>query len=866
MNSLKSLARIGRWAGAAALALAVLSGCGGSSSNDTPQANNTPPVIAVMVSGMVDPGTGGADVSASAGSVLTVSASGSTDADGDVLSYKWTLVSKPATSNLVLTGDTQALVSVKPDVAGTYVVSLRLTDSKGAYAEKKATVLIRDNAAPVTNVAVSVGYTGLLTTKPTQDLNIGASVVLDASTSTDAEGDVVTTAWTLLEKPAGSAAELTSENATTRFVADVAGVFKVRARGTDGLGAWSDTVYVFEAKNHAPATLVLATVNTAELTVAAGYTVSLNSQWSYDPVGNSGLTYAWSLEAPNGSGAYLSSSTDSTTQLYLDQMGKYVVKLVITNATGQSSTYTTNITANNRRPVTYITSATNPTALPTGPAIHLPANSLITLRGTNSVDADGDVLTYNWTMMRKPAGSAAVFATPAEMTTQLTVDFAGTYEVLLRVSDPSGAYSEQTMKIDVGNYAPVAVIDRRRVTVLSGATASASAALSFDEDRDTLTYAWAIDARPAASGAAIAAPASPTLSFTPDVAGTYVISVTVSDGVSSSVSYVTVNALASFVATVSLPFAPIETRYSRGLDKLVIVATNPNTVKIVDPFTGLIKTVMLPSGAISLTLSPDGKLAAVMHEGIVSLVDLETAALLRSTAVTGTAAEAFVNNAGYLYLNGSTSGNYDSVITVLNGRTGANLSASLGISGGSYYNLRGVYAGTKGRTLSVMSNQTSSTFTYMDIDVVTGKISRTGNSPYSNATIGTQLFLSETEDLVFNSAGSYYRTDTMLYAGKLAYTGSMTSLSNSSAAEETVMMTSSQGGWPDYATTYAASYKRFMGALFLADTDLALPTIGGAQSYGVNIFHSASGKHVALVQTGTSTKFGAGVSYYVLTR
>jgi hypothetical protein len=317
---------------------------------------------------------------------------------------------------------------------------------------------------------------------------------------------------------------------------------------------------------------------------------------------------------------------------------------------------------------------------------------------------------------------------------------------------------------------------------------------------------------------------------------------------------------------VSLPFSPIETRYSRGLDKLVILATNPNTVKIVDPFTGLIKTVMLPTGAIALTLSPDGKLAAVMHEGIVSLVDLETAALLHATAITGNPAEAFVNNAGYLYLNGSTSGNYESAITVLNGRTGANLSAALGISGGSYYSLRGVYAGTKGRTLSVMSNQTSSTITYMDIDAASGKISRTGGSPYSNVAIGTQLFLSETEDLVFNNAGTYYRTDTLAYAGKLAYTGTMTSLSNSSAAEETVMMTSSQGGWPDYATTYAASYKRFMGALFLADTDLALPTIGGAQSYGVNIFHSASGKHVALVQTGTSTKFGAGVSYYVLTR
>jgi len=370
MNNLKNLASVGRWASAAALALAVLSGCGGGSS-DAPAANNTPPVVAVMMSGMVDPGTGGADVSASAGSILTVSASGSTDADGDVLSFKWTLVSKPATSNLVLAGDTAAQLSIKPEVAGTYVVSLRVTDSKGAYVEKKATVLVRDNAAPVTNVAVSVSYTGPVTTKASQQLNIGSSVVLDASTSTDAEGDVVTTGWTLIEKPAASAAALITDHASARFVADVAGVFKVRARGTDPLGASSDVVYVFEAKNSAPSTLVLASVNTTNINVAQGYIVSLNGAWSYDPEGTA-LTYAWTLDTPAGSSATLGSNNGTTAQLQPDMLGEFVVKLVATNANGVATTYTTTISVTNRRPLAFITSATNPIALPTGPAIRLP--------------------------------------------------------------------------------------------------------------------------------------------------------------------------------------------------------------------------------------------------------------------------------------------------------------------------------------------------------------------------------------------------------------------------------------------------------------------------------------------------------------
>ena len=861
MNNLKSLAAVGRWASAAALAMAVLSGCGGSSGSTS----NTAPVVAVMLSGMVDPGTAGADVSASAGSVLTLSGGGSTDADGDVLSYKWTLVSRPATSNLVIVNDNLAVASIKPEVAGTYVVSLRVTDSKGAYVEKTATVLIRDNAAPVTNVAVSVAYTGQLTTKPTQELSIGSSIVLDASTSTDAEGDVVTTSWTLIEKPATSVAALTSENATTRFVADVAGVFKVRARGTDPLGAYSDTVYVFEAKNNAPSTVVLASVNTENISVAAGYTVSINSNWGYDPAGT-GLSYAWTLQAPAGSGAWLSSSTDTTTQVQPDVLGNYVVKLVLTNGNGATTTYTTNISVKNRRPLAYITSATSPTALPTGPAIHLPTNSQVTLRGTNSTDGDGDALTYSWTLSTKPAGSAAVVASPSDSTTQMTVDTAGTYQVLLRVTDASGAYSEQTMKIEVGNYAPVAVIDRGQVTVLLGASATPSAALSFDEDRDVLTYAWAIDARPAGSTATIAAPTAAALSFTPDVAGSYVASVTVSDGVSSNVSYVNIKALGAMTSTVSLPFAPLEARYSKGIDRLVFTSTNPNALKIVDPFTGLIKTTLLPKSAIALNLSPDGKLAGVLQDGVVSLVDLESAALIHSSLTAGSQSEVFVTNAGMAYLSGSTTGSYAGV-TVVNARTGENLTATLGNGNASfYYTLRGLFAGTRNRGMLV-STGTNYSISYFDLDPATGKITQANTSQYSGSAIyGAPLFLTENEDLLFTAQGHYVRTDTFQYAGKLSYTGNLTSLSHSSAAEETLLMVSTPGNWPDYRPIYAANYKRYVGGLFTPEADLALPLVAGLQSYGINIFHSSSGKHIALVQTGSATQFGAGVSYYVLTR
>jgi hypothetical protein len=39
-----------------------------------------------------------------------------------------------------------------------------------------------------------------------------------------------------------------------------------------------------------------------------------------------------------------------------------------------------------------------------------------------------------------------------------------------------------------------------------------------------------------------------------------------------------------------------------------------------------------------------------------------------------------------------------------------------------------------------------------------------------------------------------------------------------------------------------------------------------AQSYGLAMFHSSNGKHVMIVQTGTSQPNGAGAQYYALLR
>lgn len=870
--------------GASALILGLLAGCGGGggggdASTPAPSANAAP-LPAVTLSGAVMSGAGTADVSTFTGSEVQFDASGSKDPDGDPLTYRWTLVSKPAGSTLDLGAATAAQLSFKPDLAGTYVASVRVSDNKGAAAEKQATILVRANAAPETALVMKASYSAVPVTLAARKVTIGANILFDSAGSTDADGDVVTTVWDLIEKPAASKAVLTISNATARLATDAAGTYKVRARGTDPSGAYSETIYPIEATGSVPETVLLASItdpvrdagaNTVQASV--GYTVALSGADSKDPDGGA-LSYAWTLVSkPAASAVALSSASGAFSQLVPDVLGDYVVKLVTTNPAGAAGSYQTTVSVKNRSPLASIGSNATPVALASGPSLRLPLNTTLTLRGTGSTDADGDTLTYAWTMVSKPAASTAALSATSGATVQLTTDAAGSYQVRLRVTDPSGAYSEQVLNIDSGNAPPVAMIDKSRITLLAGAAASASAATSYDDDGDGLTYAWAIDARPAGSSAAIAAPNAAQLAFTPDVAGTYVASVTVSDGKSSSMAYLTIKALSSITSNVPLSFVPLEARYSRGLDRFVASAASPsNALHIIDPFSGTTRQVTLPLPVKAFSLSADGKLAAVLHEGVLSLVDLQSASIVRSSSTGGAQTEALVTNAGIVYMVGQTGGQWvNPAVSVVNGRTGIDLTASLGkaYSNGSFYGtMRGVFAATKRKAFVMSSGLSPSDINYFTIDATSGAVTESGDSPYhGDYPMGLPLYLSAGEDLVFTTSGTFFRTDTLKYAGRLVMNGMVQSLSHSASADEAIVAGSSNNynSYP-YPLVYEASYHRFTGPLFLPDTDIALPLIGGQQSYGIGLFHSANDNHVALVQTGSATANAAGVKYYIVTR
>lgn len=151
-----------------------------------------------------------------------------------------------------------------------------------------------------------------------------------------------------------------------------------------------------------------------------------------------------------------------------------------------------------------------------------------TLSGSASSDPDGDTLSFQWTLLSRPAGSAAALGSPTSVQATLVPDVKGSYQVRLTVTDSGGLAATDDVIVTAPNRAPVS-------------TPSASASIAaietpvdllgsgFDPDGDSLTYEWTLISQPNSSTASIASPTSMNTSLTPDVNGEYRIELTVTD-------------------------------------------------------------------------------------------------------------------------------------------------------------------------------------------------------------------------------------------------------------------------------------------------------------------------------------------------
>ncbi|MFZ4651475.1 MAG: PKD domain-containing protein [Rubrivivax sp.] len=528
-----------------ATALSVLlAACGGGGGADPvpppPVVVNMPPVASAGPAQSVVQGT-----------AVTLDASASTDADGDALTYSWTLSSQPSGSTAALSGPTTVRPSFVPDRAGSYTLTLVVSDGRASSTPVTVTVTAAaGNAAPVAQAGAA------------QNVTVGSTVTLDGSASSDANGDALTYRWSLTTRPAGSGAALSpTTSAKPTFTADVAGKFVATLIVSDGsLDSEPATVVVTSAAaNVAPVARAGANQN-----VVVGGLAVLDGSASSDANGDV-LTYRWSLTTrPAGSAAALSNATSAKPSFSADRAGDYVATLIVNDGRVDSEPATTLVTAatGNVAPVAHA-----------GPAQNVVTGRSVTLDGTGSTDANGDTLAYAWALTTRPAGSAATLSSASAAQPTFTADRDGVYVATLVVTDGKLSSNPATVTITAGpaNVPPVASAGLAQA-VTAGTTVTLDASGSTDANGDALTYAWLLTSRPSGSTATLSSATALRPTFVADKEGTYVATLVVSDGKASSTpATVTVTAIPADAPTIVVDRSePLSGTVQLSLSKAVV--------------------------------------------------------------------------------------------------------------------------------------------------------------------------------------------------------------------------------------------------------------------------------------------------------
>jgi len=161
----------------------------------------------------------------------------------------------------------------------------------------------------------------------------------------------------------------------------------------------------------------------------------------------------------------------------------------------------------------------------------------VNLDGSGSFDDNTSTanLLYAWQFETIPVGSSATLSGAGTVSPSFIADLSGAYEIALIVTDEAGLASvPDIVSVSTNNLAPTAdagpdlVVPVGDIVALDGSN-------SFDPENDPLDFLWSFNATPAGSTAPLFSDNTQNPFFTPDVAGGYTVSLTVSDALGAGV-------------------------------------------------------------------------------------------------------------------------------------------------------------------------------------------------------------------------------------------------------------------------------------------------------------------------------------------
>jgi len=256
--------------------------------------------------------------------------------------------------------------------------------------------------------------------------------------------------------------------------------------------------------------------------------VSLDGSTSSDPDGTI-KSYLWELQS--GPDAKIEKPTESKTNVLELKEGTYIFKLTVTDNDGATASATVTVTV---LPIKNVPPVASAFAKPGKVTLSANGVGISELSGTNSIDPDGVIKSFVWSISSGPTGGS-VINNPDNETTLITFSQAGTYVFKLIVTDDDGATDITTVTVIVmepDNQPPVAVANATPATLVlipgQANTTQLNSKGSFDPDGSIVSFNWSLLSGPT-SGSVINNPDNQTTAVTFTQAGSYQFKLTVTD-------------------------------------------------------------------------------------------------------------------------------------------------------------------------------------------------------------------------------------------------------------------------------------------------------------------------------------------------
>ena len=269
------------------------------------QAHNFPPVALA-----------GDDVTVFVGSTVTLSGEQSYDPDasvngvGPVKAFRWTLLDKPASSNVSLGNATSATLDVVPDVVGDYVFELVVNDGVQDSVADLVTVTAKNNLPPVPHIQID-------TSSGVAPLTVNVS----AAQSSDPDGDSLTYSWNFGDANADTANPNTSNQIDASHVYTQAGDYSILLSVSDSAGNLAQTAVTVSVTNanHAPVINPSASAQTGSAPLLLQFFANASD------ADNDSLSFQWDF----GDGS--APQTEENPQHVFQAAGNYTVTLTVSD-------------------------------------------------------------------------------------------------------------------------------------------------------------------------------------------------------------------------------------------------------------------------------------------------------------------------------------------------------------------------------------------------------------------------------------------------------------------------------------------------------------------------------------------------------